>query len=143
VAAARGEVEVEPIWAVVTGGSDGVGLAMVHEMASQGFAVCIMARNLEKMQRCLEEIKGLYPSVQTKAVVCDFSEVSTMAEYREIVERDMATMNVAVLMLNAGVWEQNAPLHMKEDKNVETTIRVNGLHVIYLTKIFEEMMLKR
>jgi len=82
VAAASGEVEVEPIWAVVTGGSDGVGLAMVHEMASQGFAVCIMARNLEKMQRCLEEIKGLYPSVQTKAVVCDFSEVSNMAEYR-------------------------------------------------------------
>jgi hypothetical protein len=68
-----GTVKDETLWAVVTGGSDGIGLAMAHEMASQGFGVCIMARNLTKINKCLEDIKKLHPQVKTKAVVCDFS----------------------------------------------------------------------
>ena len=91
------------VWAVVTGGSDGIGLAMAHQMAARGFGVCIMARNLDKMNKCLEEIKKAHPAVETKAVVCDFSQVYTMADYRKIVERDMATMDIAVLGLNAGM----------------------------------------
>lgn len=93
----------ETVWAVITGGSDGIGLAMAHEMASQGFGVCIMARNLVKMNKCLEEIKEKYPNVETKAVVCDFSQVCTMAEYRKIVDNDMGGMDVGVLGLNAGI----------------------------------------
>ena len=97
------EPNPETVWAVITGGSDGIGLAMAHEMASQGFGVCIIARNLTKMSNCLQEIKKKYPQVETKAVVCDFSKVSSMAEYRKIVAKEMEGMNIAVLGLNAGM----------------------------------------
>ena len=32
-------------WAVVSGGSDGIGLAMCKNLARQGFNICIVARN--------------------------------------------------------------------------------------------------
>ena len=44
-------------WAVVTGGSDGIGLCMCHKLAAQGFNICIVARNEEKMKEKLAEIK--------------------------------------------------------------------------------------
>ena len=32
-------------WALVTGGSDGIGLEMCHQLASQGFNIMMVARN--------------------------------------------------------------------------------------------------
>jgi hypothetical protein len=32
-------------YAIVTGGSDGIGLALCHELASQGFNICLISRN--------------------------------------------------------------------------------------------------
>jgi 17beta-estradiol 17-dehydrogenase / very-long-chain 3-oxoacyl-CoA reductase len=37
-------------WAVVTGGSDGIGEQFCYDLAKQGFNICIIARNEEKMK---------------------------------------------------------------------------------------------
>ena len=38
-------------WAVITGGSDGIGLAMAKKLAREGFNICIVARNADKMSQ--------------------------------------------------------------------------------------------
>ena len=50
-------------WALVSGGSDGIGLAMCHNLAKQGFNICIAARNEKKINEKLEEIKGKCPNI--------------------------------------------------------------------------------
>jgi NADPH:quinone reductase-like Zn-dependent oxidoreductase len=40
-------------WALVTGGSDGVGLEICNQMAAQGFNICIVARNQQKIDEKL------------------------------------------------------------------------------------------
>lgn len=67
-------------WAVVTGGSDGIGFAIAQQLAREGFNICIIARNQEKMQAKLSEIEKNAP-VKTKCVVCDFGQVSTLTAY--------------------------------------------------------------
>ena len=52
-----GEGQRNKFWAVVTGGSDGIGLAMCKRLAKDGFNICMVARNEEKMQQKLGEIK--------------------------------------------------------------------------------------
>jgi short-subunit dehydrogenase len=47
--------------------------------------ICILARNEEKMAQRLSDIKQKYPQIQTKAVVVDFSKLTTLAEYRTLV----------------------------------------------------------
>lgn len=68
----------EESWAVVTGGSDGIGLAMCHNLAGQGFNICIVARNEAKMVEKLTQIKKDYPKIKTMYIVSDFSKLTTM-----------------------------------------------------------------
>lgn len=44
-------------WAVITGGSDGIGLQQAKNMAAQGFNVCIIARDGKKIDEKLQEVK--------------------------------------------------------------------------------------
>ena len=52
-------------------------------------------------------------------------------------------MDVALLFLNAGTGDGTGPLHLKDDDDVELTMRVNAEHVIYLAKVLLEKMMKR
>lgn len=47
----------ENSWAVITGGSDGIGLGFCEELAALGFNICMIARNREKMDTALKRIK--------------------------------------------------------------------------------------
>jgi 17beta-estradiol 17-dehydrogenase / very-long-chain 3-oxoacyl-CoA reductase len=61
-------------WAVVTGGSDGIGEQFCHQLAEKGFNICIISRNKSKMIEKLEEIKKSAPrEIKTKCIVADFS----------------------------------------------------------------------
>lgn len=50
-------------WVVVTGGSDGIGLEICHQLAAQGANICIVGRNPEKIQGKLNELKERFPQV--------------------------------------------------------------------------------
>ncbi len=66
-------------WAVVTGGSDGIGLGICKKLAKEGFNICIVARNQSKMNARLNEIKiECRPNddtFETLAIVADFSKL--------------------------------------------------------------------
>lgn len=38
-------------WAVITGASDGIGLAFARELAREAFNLCLIARNQEKLKK--------------------------------------------------------------------------------------------
>lgn len=63
----------ENAWAVVTGASDGIGLAFAKELARENFNICLMARNIKKLQAVEVDIRELYPSVKTQIVIADFA----------------------------------------------------------------------
>jgi len=68
-------------YAVVTGGSDGIGLEICHQLAQQGFNICMVSRNEEKMQEKLAEIKEKASKVKTMYVVADFVSLNTIDQY--------------------------------------------------------------
>ena len=43
-------------WALVTGGTDGIGLEMCHQLAAQGFNIIMCGRNESKIIEKLESI---------------------------------------------------------------------------------------
>lgn len=49
--------EADRSWAVVTGGSDGIGLAMCKQLAEDGFNICIISRTERKINEKLDEIR--------------------------------------------------------------------------------------
>lgn len=69
-------------WAVVTGGSDGIGLAMCKKLAEEGFNICIVSRTESKINDKLAEIRRECrngdESFKTLAVVADLSKLLTI-----------------------------------------------------------------
>ena len=63
-----------PGWAVVTGGSDGIGKEFAKDLAKKGFDVAICARNQSKLDSVKSEIESIYPDRKVKTYSIDFSK---------------------------------------------------------------------
>lgn len=122
-------------WAVVTGGSDGIGLAMCQKLADEGFNICIIARDEAKV---LEKIRLMKKNTSNKQVqimyiIADFSKLDTIERYRTQIANELKNVDVAILALNAGVrWL--GPFKDWSNDVVEEMVNVNVLHVTYLLK---------
>lgn len=67
---------------MVTGGSDGIGLELCHQFASQGFNICMISRNKAKMEEKVNQLNEKFAGIDVIAVECDFSKLSKIEEYR-------------------------------------------------------------
>jgi len=87
--------------AVVTGANSGLGLESAKALAGSGAHVVMAARNQEKAQAALDEIKAAYPDASLEIVELDLaSQASTKAAAESIVERHPT---VDILINNAGL----------------------------------------
>jgi len=60
-------------WALVTGGSDGIGRGFVNNLLAQGFNVLVHGRNKSKLDRIQSELSSQYPHLSIRTVVSDAS----------------------------------------------------------------------
>ena len=75
----------EGAYALVTGGSDGIGLELCMQLASQGFNIFMISRSKDKCEEKLKQIEEVYPEIETKSHACDFGKITTLADYRALV----------------------------------------------------------
>ena len=92
-------------WAVVTGGSDGIGLEICHQMAAAGFNICIISRTTSKIESKLAEISVKFPKLKTRVVTFDFSKYTTIKDYQELIGDKLKDIDIGMLFLNAGYIE--------------------------------------
>ncbi len=50
----------ENLWAVVTGGTDGIGLEYAKQLAAKGFSLMIISRNEDKLKAVAKSIEEQY-----------------------------------------------------------------------------------
>ena len=85
--------------AVITGGSDGIGLGIAHAFAANGANLCLIARNADKLAEVASALGGYGVTVTT--IAHDLGEPSSMkALAGRILERLGA---VDILVNNAGI----------------------------------------
>ncbi|KFM71039.1 Hydroxysteroid dehydrogenase-like protein 1, partial [Stegodyphus mimosarum] len=86
-------------WAVVTGGTDGIGKAYARELARQGLDIIIISRNRDKLERTARDIEKDF-NVQTFIIQADFSRGREI--YNHISEQ-LADKEIGILINNVGV----------------------------------------
>ena len=64
-----GRKDGKPTWAVVTGASDGIGLAFCKQLAGLGFNVLLHGRNRAKLEEAEKEVKKMNPKIDTALIV--------------------------------------------------------------------------
>ena len=91
-------------WAVVTGSSDGIGLAISQELARRDFNIVIVSRNLQKMQGAQRAIQGVNPKCEVKLVEFDFTETTDHAVewYQKGIIDKIKDLDISILVNNAG-----------------------------------------
>src|SRR4051794_32162263 len=85
--------------ALVTGGSRGIGAAIVKRLAKEGLHVVALARNSDKLQQVVDEVKAAEGSAE--AVTCDIADAKALAETIENVIEKHGHLDV--LVNNAGI----------------------------------------
>lgn len=80
---------------IVTGGTSGIGYALVHRLHGQGHRLIVLSRSAQK----LAQLKAQFPGIDTFAV--DLPDISALADvWRTLVERHPKP---SMLINNAGV----------------------------------------
>uniref|UniRef100_A0A4W5R6N5 Hydroxysteroid (17-beta) dehydrogenase 3 n=1 Tax=Hucho hucho TaxID=62062 RepID=A0A4W5R6N5_9TELE len=104
-------------WAVVTGGSDGIGKAYAFELAGRGLNVVILSRTKDKLDRVALEI-GETTGQKVKVIVADFTE----DDMYEHIEEKLKGLNISVLVNNVGILPSHIPCKFLQTKDLEQRI---------------------
>lgn len=127
----------EDSYAVVTGGSEGIGFEICLQMAEKGFNICMVARNEEKMKKRLDQIRErTQGNVKLMYVVADFSEMPTVEDYSRILA-PLKELDVAMVFANAGLMDIG-PFTEASGKRMEQIIHINTFQPTFVVKVLLE-----
>ncbi|KAM6965624.1 17-beta-hydroxysteroid dehydrogenase type 3 [Aplochiton taeniatus] len=104
-------------WAVVTGGSGGIGKAYASELASYGMNVVILSRTQDKLDRVAKEINES-TGQEVKVIVADFTEDSMYGTIKE----QLKGLNIGVLINNVGIMPSYHPCKFLQTAHLEQRI---------------------
>lgn len=125
---------------VVTGGTKGIGRAVVDKFAAQGFDVALCARNIDELTNAEEQLKRSNPSIKVftkSADMADQPQVQAFVNFILGLKRP-----VDVLVNNAGYFVPGSIL-TEPDGTLESMIHANLYSAYYTTRGMVQEMKSR
>lgn len=127
-------------WAIVTGGTDGIGKAMACEIARKHLNIFLIGRSAEKLAIVEDEIQKKY-RVETASCVVDFSDLTP--EAIKLVVDTVGTRKVKVLLNNVGMSYNHAMyLHELPEERLNSIVEMNCRSTVMMTKAIIPLMLE-
>lgn len=126
-------------WAVITGGSSGIGKGYAIELAKLGLDIVIISNELEALKETAEEIKFQY-GVRCCYIHVDLTEESVF----EFLSRSLTNMDIGILVNSAGIIG-NTPCYFLDetDSDVYRLIDLHIRAVVHMTRLILPSMLTR
>lgn len=124
-------------WALVTGGSQGIGKGFVRRLASEGFNVVITARREDVLEQTAKEVEQEF-GVQTRRLSMDMTQPGSI----EAVQEAVADLEIGFLVNNLAFSTPSPFLDLAE-RNITRAIYVNVEMVAQFTSHFGRMMRER
>jgi len=115
--------------AIVTGGSDGIGKAIVKKLIENGFRVAAIARNSKKFDTLRAELGKNEKNLDT--YLCDVTDKKALLNTIDKIKKTMPTINI--LVNNAGVFIPGQ-LATEEEGIYELTMKTNMDAAYYVTR---------
>jgi NAD(P)-dependent dehydrogenase (short-subunit alcohol dehydrogenase family) len=124
--------------AVVTGGGQGIGAAVVHALAGAGATVVVSGRTLSKAERMAEELRQEGRNVW--ATACDITDPEAIARLAAAAGDKFGAVDI--LVNNAGISE-SMPFRSITLADWERMLRVNATGAFLCLQAFLPPMLER
>jgi len=127
-------------WALVTGASAGMGMAIARALAARGVNLLVNARRENRLLELREELSGKY-GVRVEPLVFDIRDPkrseSVLKAMGEVVSE------VSILVNNAGLGKGTGPLYEASIADWDQTIDTNIKGLLYMTRLILPHMVKR
>jgi short-subunit dehydrogenase len=124
---------------LVTGGTKGIGRAIIERFAGEGFNVFTCARNESDLLALKKSLEEKYPEIHVLASVADLSRKEEVNRFAEEVKSHTIP---DVLVNNTGIFLPGA-LHDEPDGNFEFMMQTNLFSAYYLSRAFVKEMIHR
>lgn len=124
---------------VVTGGTKGIGRAIIEKFASEGFSIATCSRKAADLAALKKEIEQQY-KVAVYTQVADLSEKEACLAFSKFVQS--LELPVEVLVNNTGVFLPGA-IHDEAEGTLEKQIETNVYSAYYITRALVGDMMAR
>lgn len=129
-------------YAVVTGGTGGLGLAYAEEFARRGVNVLLVSRTESKLKTCQANLKKKYPNVEVDYAIADFSNLEPGVIARLRAKFD--SLEIACLVNNCGISYDHAEYFTDiGDSLVDRLIEINVRSLTIITRLILPQMVGR
>ena len=125
-------------WAVITGGSDGIGEAFARQLAAEGINLVLVSRSAEKLEALASPLREAH-GVDVHTLAIDLSEPGAIAAIQEAT----AGLEVGLYISNVGAVFGAGRFLRSEAADIERTIRLNSWSHALLSHHFGTGMLSR
>ena len=125
-------------WALVTGASAGIGVALAKELAAQGARLILTARRKERLETLAAELTA--KGVEVRIVVADLNDPAAPQQVYD--ETEGNGIPVEILVNNAGLGQFGAFSQSPVDQEL-SQVRVNCEAVVRLSRLFVPRMVER
>jgi 17beta-estradiol 17-dehydrogenase / very-long-chain 3-oxoacyl-CoA reductase len=127
-------------WAVVTGATDGIGLAYAEQLAQKGLNVLLVSRTPAKLSKTQADLSAKFPSVQFRTLVIDFSRFDEVSQFQ--FKKAVENLNIGVLINNVGQsYDHPDYFHSLESATVQSLIDLNIKSTTIVSHIVLPLML--
>ncbi len=127
--------------AIITGGSQGLGLKIAEEFLKQGANVIICARNQKKIDFALEKLK---PFCIDNTVIGTVADISNHDMCENLISTCLKKLgHINILINNAGIHGAKGPLDEVDWQSWESAIDINLKGTAFLCKIALPYMKKQ
>jgi uncharacterized protein len=125
-------------WALVTGGSSGIGVAMARELAGHGAKLILTARRKERLESVAAELTAL--GAEVRILTADLNDPAAPQQIYDATEG--AGLPVEILINNAGLGQFGQFFSNPVEQEI-SQIRVNCEAVVRLSRLFVPHMVER
>ena len=126
-------------WALVTGASAGIGLALAEQLAATGSHLVLTARRADRLQQLATDLAGKY-GVRVEIVQADLARPEAPEEIFAFTTA--RNLQIELLINNAGFGAFGLNHEIREERLGEM-IQVNCSAVVHLTHLFVPAMIER
>ena len=124
---------------VVTGGTKGIGKAILLRFGKEGFNIATCSRNIENLKRFEEEAKAFGITSKVLTIQADLSEKEECFKFASIVNEEFPAIDV--LVNNAGLYVPGM-IHEEDDGVLEQMVNTNLYSAYHTSRAFLPQMIK-